>query len=140
MVSSAPMNAKAGGAYSWKQSPAGTQLTTHELQSATASCASPRLAGSKQERYPAGGIRSRPAKKTPSSPIQSAWISKEGHCNSLKLKQQSAEIICTTTVGTGHSSPADYAVRQRAQRADALNRKSVNEPARRSAVPVNDLL
>ena len=58
---SAPMDATAAS-FTWKHSPAGARQAAHEDQPVSAPRGSPRLAGTRQERYPVGGIRSRPAK------------------------------------------------------------------------------
>ena len=91
------------------------------------------MVNTKQERYPVGGIRSKPAKKM-ESPARR-------HYNNLKLKQQSADIICTTP-GARQMSPTDHPIKKKMQPVDRhdLNRKSVNESVRRSAVTVNELV
>ena len=131
MVSHGPTDSKFGS-HTSKQSPVGAHLPATDFQPVRTSHDSPRLAGAKQERYPAGGIRSKPAKKV-ESPGQRQY-------NHLKLKQQSAELIGTTP-GAGQISPAEYQPRTRAAPpGDVLNRKSVNESVRRSAVTVVELL
>ena len=78
-----------------------TEVDSFQRDSKVQSCASqasPRqLAGSKQERYPAGGIRSKPIAK-----VESPAYEPYNNTSNLKLKQQSAEIIiCPIPATTG---------------------------------------